>query len=88
MLDAGKRRSIAEIAEAEKIDRSFVSRLLRLTLLAPDIQEAILEGRQPKGMQLEELTRAMPGAWGSSGSTVLVHPGQKAQDAVEKPSMG
>jgi hypothetical protein len=48
MLEAGKYRSIAEIAEAEKIDRSFVSRLLDLTLLAPDIQEAILEGRQAK----------------------------------------
>jgi hypothetical protein len=64
MLEAGKCRSIAEIAEAEKIDRSFVSRLLRLTLLIPDIQEAILEGRQPKGMPLEELTRAVPGKWG------------------------
>ena len=55
--------SIAEIAEADKIDRSFVSRLLRLTLLAPDLQEAILEGRQAKRMQLEELTGAMPGEW-------------------------
>src|SRR5512134_790382 len=64
MLEAGKCRSLAEIAEAEKIDRSFVSRLLDLTLLAPDIQEAILEGRQAKGMQLEELIRAMPQAWG------------------------
>ena len=63
VLEAGKCRSITEIAKAEKIDRSFVSWLLRLTLLAPDIQEAILEGRQAKGMQLEELTRAMPGAW-------------------------
>ncbi len=54
---------VKQIAEAEKIDRSFVNRLLRLTLLAPDIQEAILEGRQPKGLQLEELMRAMPGAW-------------------------
>jgi hypothetical protein len=51
------------IAEAEKIGRSLVSRLLRLTLLAPDIQEAIIEGRQGKGMQLEELTRAVPGLW-------------------------
>ena len=48
MLKNGRFRSIAEIAEAEKIGRSFVSRLLRLTLLAPDIQEAILEGRQGK----------------------------------------
>jgi hypothetical protein len=63
LLEVGKCCSDAEIAEAEKIGRSFVSRLLRLTLLAPDIQEAILEGRQAKGMQLEELTRTMPGAW-------------------------
>jgi ribosome-binding protein aMBF1 (putative translation factor) len=54
MLEAVKFRSTAE-----KVDRSFVSRLLRLTLLAPDIQEAILEGRQAKGLQLEELTRGM-----------------------------
>ena len=60
MLEQGRYRSIAEIAEAEKINRAYVSRLLDLTLLAPDIQEAILEGRQAKGMQLEELTRAMP----------------------------
>ena len=63
LLENGRFRSIAEIAEAEKIYRSFVSRLLTLTLLAPDIQEAILEGRQPKGLQLEELTRAMLGEW-------------------------
>jgi hypothetical protein len=37
MLEQGRCRSIVEIAEAEKIDRSFVSRLLDLTLLAPDI---------------------------------------------------
>ena len=63
MLDAGKCRSIAEIAGVEKIGRSFVSRLLDLTLMAPDIQEAILDGRQAKGTQLEDLTRAMPGVW-------------------------
>jgi hypothetical protein len=70
MLEAGRYGSTAEIADAEKIGRSFVSRLLRLTLLAPDIQEAILEGRQAKGVQLEELTRAMPGAWGEQRSFV------------------
>ena len=64
MLEEGRYRSAQEIADAEKIGRSFVSRLLRLTLLAPDIQEAILDGRQPKGLQLEELTCAMPGEWG------------------------
>jgi hypothetical protein len=63
LLEAGTYRSAQEIADAERIGRSFVNRLLRLTLLAPDIQEAILEGRQAKGMQLEELTRRMPGMW-------------------------
>jgi hypothetical protein len=46
MLEEGRYASTTEIAEAEKIGRSFVSRLLDLTLLAPGIQEAILEGRQ------------------------------------------
>jgi ribosome-binding protein aMBF1 (putative translation factor) len=68
--DRQVKRFFKKIAEAEKIDRSFVSRLLRLTLLAPDIQETILEGRQAKGMQLEELTRAMPGTWGEQRGIV------------------
>jgi hypothetical protein len=56
-------RSAGELAQAEGIARSFVNRLLRLTLLAPDIQEAILEGRQPKGLQLAVLTGKLPSAW-------------------------
>ncbi len=72
MLEEGRYCSAQEIAEAEKISRSFVNRLLRLTLLAPDIQEAILEGRQAKGLQLEELTRAMPAEW--EGQRRLVAP--------------
>jgi hypothetical protein len=52
LLEDGKYRSAGELAEAEKIARSFVNRLLRLTLLAPEIVEAILDSRQPKGMML------------------------------------
>ena len=63
MLEEGRYLSAAEIAEAEGVTRSFVNRLLRLTLLAADIVEAILEGRQPRGMALKELTRAMPSGW-------------------------
>jgi ParB-like chromosome segregation protein Spo0J len=62
-LEQGKCRTVSELAEAEGLTRSFVNRLLRLTLLAPDIVEAILDGRQPKGMQLEDLTQALPSAW-------------------------
>jgi hypothetical protein len=57
LIEEGRYRSAGEIAETDGVTRSFVNRLLRLTLLAPDIQEAILEGRQPKAMQLEEVTR-------------------------------
>jgi hypothetical protein len=63
LLEEGRFRSAGEIGEAEGVTRSFVNRLLRLTLLAPDIQEALLEGRQAKAMQLEEVTRKMPSEW-------------------------
>jgi hypothetical protein len=63
MLEEGRCRSAAEIAEAEGVTRSFVNRLLRLTLLAPDIVEPILDGRQAKGLQAVELTGRLPSAW-------------------------
>jgi hypothetical protein len=57
--NAGERRpsTIAEIVAAEKINESYVGRVLRLTLLAPDIVEAILSGRQPVEMTLAVLMR-------------------------------
>lgn len=55
MLENGTHATIAEIAAAEKINESYVGRVLRLTLLAPYIVEAILAGRQPAGLQLKEL---------------------------------
>lgn len=63
MLENGTHATIAEIAAAEKINESYVGRVLRLTLLAPDIVEAILGGRQPVGLQLEALLRRFPVEW-------------------------
>lgn len=63
MLEERKYRSAGELAEGEGVTRSFVNRLLRLTLLAPDIVEAIVDGRQPKGMQLDDLILVLPSAW-------------------------
>ncbi len=64
LLDAGTYCSAPSLGEAEGLTRRFVNRLLRLTLPAPDIVEAILDGRQPKALQLEDLTRsALPSAW-------------------------
>ena len=63
MLEDGEYRYAGELGEAEKIARSFVNRLLRLTLLAPEIVEAILDGRQAKGLQPAVLTGKLPSAW-------------------------
>ncbi len=52
MLENGTHTTITEIAAAEKINESYVGRVLRVTLLAPDIVEAILAGRQPANLQL------------------------------------
>ncbi len=63
MLENGKYATIAEIAAAEKINESYVGRVLRLTLLAPDIVEAILNGRQPVEMTLAVLVRPFSVLW-------------------------
>ena len=77
--------SITELAEAEKINRSYVCRVLRLTLLAPEIVEMILEGRQPESVALPALIGhfrwsgrgrdsavrdSSPGHWQTSRGTV------------------
>ena len=56
--------TVEEIAAAEKINASYVGRVLRLTLLAPDIVEAILDGRQPAHITLAVLMRPFAVGWG------------------------
>ena len=63
LIDEGHYSSITELAEALKLDRSYVGRLLRLTLLAPDIIEAILRGEEPSGLSLARLTKEIPMLW-------------------------
>jgi hypothetical protein len=62
-LEDGRRCSISEIAKGEKIDRGYVGSILRLTLLAPDLIEAILDGRQPDGLGLPRLLLPLPLEW-------------------------
>ena len=54
---------IDELATIEKVTSSYVSQLLRVTLLAPDIVEAILDGRQPERMTLSGLMEPLPMQW-------------------------
>ena len=64
-LETGVYATVAEIAAAEGINDSYASRILRLTLLAPDIVEAILDGRQSTDMTLSRLLRPFPVEWAS-----------------------
>jgi len=63
VLDEDVYASVSEIGDAEGISKSYVSRILRLALLAPDIVEAILAGRSDQGMILEQLERPTPAGW-------------------------
>lgn len=63
MLDTGACLTMAEVAEREGVAMSYVSRLLQLTLLGPDIVEAILDGRQGPEVTLARLLKPLPVEW-------------------------
>ena len=63
LLESGVYGTIGELARAERINPSYVSRVLRLTLLAPDIVEAVLDGRQPEGVTLADAMAGVPVVW-------------------------
>lgn len=74
MLEDGTHATIAEIAAAEKINESYVGRVLRLTLLAPDIVEGILDSRQPVQFTLAMLMRPFPVLWSAQRSDFCAQP--------------
>jgi hypothetical protein len=61
MLESGQVASLAELAKADRIGPAYLSRLLRLTLLAPDIVDRILDGRP--GFDLARLMQPFPLEW-------------------------
>lgn len=63
LLETGQYANLTDLAKAEKINRSYVSRVLRLTLLAPNIVEAILEGRQAPQLTMARLMQPFPAEW-------------------------
>jgi hypothetical protein len=84
MLEGGRYASISEIATAEKIDRGYVGSILRLTLLAPDIVEAILDGRQLAVLSLPALLKPFSPEWNeqrralSAGGRITADAGSSA----------
>jgi hypothetical protein len=63
LLDEGVYTTVSEIGDTENISKSYVSRILRLALLAPDITEAILGGMADQSLMLERLERPLPASW-------------------------
>ena len=63
MLESGQFASITDMAIAEKINHSYIRRILRLTLLSPAITEMILNGRHPRDLQLENVLKPFPDHW-------------------------
>lgn len=63
MLEGGEYTSMAELALAERINPSYLARVLRLTLLAPDLVEGLLDGRHDPKQSLHDLTKPFPLEW-------------------------
>jgi hypothetical protein len=71
MLDEGVYASVSEIGDAENISKSYVSRILRLALMTPDIVETILAGRAHGVLVLDQLEGPLPASW-EEQRTVLI----------------
>jgi hypothetical protein len=69
LLEEGRFASVRELAEAERLGLSYISRVLRLTLLAPDLVERILDGRSTVG--LAEFLKPFPVEWESQRDHLL-----------------
>ena len=64
MIDEGRYGSVRELADGVGVKPSYAAGMLRLTLLAPDIVAAIMDGQQPGGMSLSLLMGELPSGWG------------------------
>jgi hypothetical protein len=72
LLGDGRYASITEMAAGEKIDRGYLGRLLRLAVLAPDIVEAILDGRQLLELDLPKLMEPVTADWDQQRAALRV----------------
>ena len=74
LLDEGRYASISEMAAGEEVDRGYLGRILQLTLLAPDIVDAFLDGRQPSELGLPTLMEPFPPEWDAQRTAVAGAP--------------
>ena len=84
MLENGTYGCIEDIARAERINGSFVSRVIRLALLAPDIVELILAGKQPASLTLKALMAPFPVEWESQRAVLLDRDNDRGTHVIRK----
>jgi hypothetical protein len=73
LLDDGVSASVSDVGDAENISKSYIGRILRLALLAPDIVEAILAGGTDQSLILERLERSLPAIWQEQRHLIRLH---------------
>jgi hypothetical protein len=83
MLDDGQYGSVSELATAEKLDRGYLGRILMLTLLAPDIVEAIIDGKQPAELGVHVLREGFPVKWDEQRATLGVTDSSRSESPAE-----
>jgi hypothetical protein len=71
LLVNGTYTTIEDLAAAEKINPSYVSRVLRLALLSPKVVQAILDGKQPAWLTMKDLLRPLPANWSEQEQVLL-----------------
>ncbi len=82
MIESGEHASITDLARAEHINQSYACRLLRLTLLAPDIILEILNGRQSHDLMLKDMLKPLPTDWVSQRA-ILIRRDHSKRSATE-----
>jgi hypothetical protein len=70
MLESGRYATVRDLAKAESINESYLGRILRLTLLSPTLTEAILEGKQPAALELDDLLKQFTVEWDKQHETL------------------
>ena len=83
LIETSVYASVADVARAEKISDSYVSRHLRLTLLSPALIEAILDGRQPETVTLPRLLSPFPIEWSKQFTSAAPAPDNAGDHGVE-----
>lgn len=84
LLDEGTYSSIADTARSLNVNRWYMARLLRLTLLAPEIVEAVVDGREPEGLSLNRFVGEIPLLWQEQRKEWIVENDQRISNRKQQ----